>query len=118
MGAMYLIVLLAVFALTGVFAVQNGGTQDFHYLGYSRALPIWAPTAVAVGVVSLLLIVVMSLTGLGSRIREIGHGREIDQHVRAIEELRAEIGRLREELAGARAVGPAAQAGGAVPERK
>jgi hypothetical protein len=121
---MYLIVLLAVLALTGVFAVQNGGTQDFHYLGYGRELPVWAPTAIGVGIVSVLLIVVRSYTGLGSRLREIGHGRELDQHVRVIEDLRTENARLREELAearGALSVVPAAgrdQAGGAVPEKK
>jgi hypothetical protein len=121
---MYLILLLAVFALTGVFAVQNSGTQDFHYLGWGRSLPVWAPTAVGVGVVSVLLIAVRSYAGLGSRLREIGHGREIDQHVRVVEDLRAENARLREELAearGALSVVPKAggdQAGGAVPEKK
>lgn len=99
---MYLILLLAVFALTGVFAVQNEGTQVFHLLGYTWTLPTWVPTTVGVGIVSALLLLVASYSGLGSRFREIGHGREIDDHRRVIQDLRDENARLREQLAAAR----------------
>ena len=99
---MYLILLLVVFALTGVFAVQNVGTQAFNLLGYTWNLPIWAPTAIGVALVSLLLMLHMSHAGLGSRFRELGHGREIDEHRDQIDGLRAENARLREELAATR----------------
>jgi uncharacterized integral membrane protein len=107
--AMYLIALLAVFALFGVFAVQNGGTQDFTLLGYMWNLPTWAPAAIGTGIVSVLLLLHMSHAGLGSRFRELGHSRRLDEHRDTIEGLRAENGRLREELAamrGAAASGP------------
>lgn len=109
---MYLILLLAIFALAGVFAVQNPGSQVFHLLGYSWLLPTWAPAVIGVGAVSVLLILVMSYAGIGSRFRQMGHGREIDVHRRQIEDLRAENARLREELAAARgaAAGPASAA--------
>lgn len=107
---MYLILLLAIFALAGVFAVQNPGSQVFHFLGYGWLLPTWAPTAIGIGAVSVLLILLMSHAGLGSRFREMGHGREIDAHRREIEGLRAENGRLREELAAARGAADAASA--------
>lgn len=99
---MYLIVLLVVFALFGVFAVQNGGTQDFTLAGYTWNLPTWAPTAIGTGIVSLLLLLHMSHAGMWSRFREFGHGRAIDQHRGLIDELRVENSRLREQLAEAR----------------
>src|SRR5256885_7283655 len=98
---MYLILLIALFILTGVFAVQNESSQVFHFLGYSWQLPTWGPTAIGIGVVSILLILVISYAGIGSRFREMGHGRLIDEHRRAIDDLRAENARLREELAAA-----------------
>lgn len=99
---MYLIALLVVFALVGVFAVQNGGTQDFTLLGYAWNLPTWVPTAIGTAAVSVLLMLHMSHAGIGSRFREMGHGRALDEHRGAIEDLRAENGRLREQLAAAR----------------
>jgi hypothetical protein len=99
---MYLILLLVVYALFGVFAVQDSGTHDFTLLGYTWNLPLWAPTAVAIAAVSVLLLLHMSHAGLGSRFREIGYGRKIDEHRDRIDALRAENGRLREELAAAR----------------
>jgi uncharacterized integral membrane protein len=98
---MYLILLMVVFALTGVFAVQNAGTHDFSLLGYTWSLPLWAPTAIGVAVVSVLLMLHMSHAGLGSRFREMGHGREIDEHRDRIDGLLAENAKLREELAAA-----------------
>jgi uncharacterized integral membrane protein len=100
--AMYVILLLVVFALLGVFAVQNGGTQDFSLLGYTWNLPLWAPTAIGTAAASVLLMLHMSHAGLGSRFREIGFGREIDEHRDRIDALRDENARLREELAAAR----------------
>jgi len=114
---MYLILLLVVFALTGVFAVQNVGTQDFNLLGYTWNLPIWAPTAIGVALVSLLLMLHMSHAGLGSRFRELGHGREIDEHRDQIDGLRAENARLREELAATRGEVRGAASTGAPPRR-
>lgn len=99
---MYLIVLLVVFALVGVFAVQNGGTQDFTILGYTWNLPVWAPTAIGTGIASVLLLLHMSHAGLGARFREFGHGRTLDEHRDMIDSLRAENTRLRVELAGLR----------------
>jgi uncharacterized integral membrane protein len=99
---MYLIALLVVFALLGVFAVQNGGTQDFSLLGYTWNLPTWAPTAIGTAIVAVLLMFHMSHAGIGARFREMGHGRTLDEHRGLIDELRTENGRLREELAAAR----------------
>lgn len=99
---MYLIALLIVFGLLGVFAVQNGGTQDFTLLGYTWNLPTWAPTAIGTGLASVLLLLHMSHAGLGARFRELGHGRALDEHRGLIEDLRADNARLREQLAAAR----------------
>lgn len=99
---MYLIALLVVFALLGVFGMQNSGTQDFTLLGYTWNLPTWAPTAIGTAAVSVLLMLHMSHAGIGARFREMGHGRTLDEHRGMIEELRAENGRLREQLAAAR----------------
>jgi hypothetical protein len=117
----YLLLLLAVFALTGVFAVQNEGSQVLHLLGYSRSLPIWVPTTTAVGVVSGLLLLGNALAGLRYRIREIGHARDVAEHHSVIDALRAENADLREELAalvGELRGAASSQAGGAVPDRK
>jgi len=99
---MYLILLLVVYAALGVFAVQNGGTHDFTFLGYSSALPMWVPAAIGTVATSVLLLLHMSHAGLGSRFREIGHGRTLDEHRDRIDELREQNSRLREELAAAR----------------
>jgi hypothetical protein len=99
---MYLILMLAVFVLTGVFSLQNVGTHDFSLLGYSWSLPLWAPTAIGVGAMAVLLLLHMSHAGLGSRFRELGYGRELDDQRDRIEALHADNARLREELAAAR----------------
>jgi len=112
---MYVILLLVVFALTGVFAVQNGSTHDFSLLGYAWTLPIWAPTAIGVAVVSLLLLLHLSHADIGSRFREMGHWRELDDHVNRIERLRADNAQLREELAAARGRVRGAAASGGSP---
>lgn len=98
---MYVILLLVVFALTGVFVAQNGSTHDFSLLGYTWTLPIWTPTAIGVAAVSVLLLLHLSHAGLWSRFREMGHWRELDEHVDRIDRLRAENAQLREELAAA-----------------
>jgi len=110
---MYVILLLVVFALTGVFVAQNGSTHDFSLLGYTWTLPIWAPTAIGVAAVSVLLLLHLSHAGLWSRFREMGHWRELDEHVNRIDRLRAENAQLREELAAARGQVQGAAAGGA-----
>lgn len=99
---MYVILLLVVFALTGVFMVQNGNTHDFTLLGYTWTLPLWAPVAIGVAAVSVLLLLHLSHTGIGLRFREMGHWRELDEHINRIDGLRDENARLREELAAAR----------------
>jgi hypothetical protein len=114
---MYLIVLLVAFAIFGVFAVQNDGTQVFQLLGYSWRLPTWAPAAVGMSVVSVLLLLHMSHAGIGSRLIRIGHGRSLDQHRDTIDELRAENGRLRVDLAAARGRAEGAAEAGAGPRR-
>ena len=96
---MYLIALLAVLALVAVFGVQNDGTQNFTLLGYTWTLQTWAPTAIAAGLVSALLLLHMGAAGVGHRFRQFGHGRALGEHRDVIEELRSENGRLREELA-------------------
>jgi uncharacterized integral membrane protein len=99
---MYVILLLVVFALLGVFSVQNGSTHDFSLLGYTWNLPLWAPTVIGTAAVSVLLMLHLSHAGLGSRLREMGYGREIDEHRGRIDTLRDDNARLREELAAAR----------------
>src|SRR5262245_29042048 len=101
--AMYLIALIGVFVLLGVFAVQNPGAQDFNLLGYGWRIPLWVPTAVGVGLTALLLALQAGTSGLGQRFSEVGHSRQIDEHRGVIAGLREENMRLREELAGRRA---------------
>src|SRR5215472_2405923 len=98
---MYLIVLLIFFGLLGVFSVQNDGTQTFRLLGYAWTLQTWVPTVVGSGIASALLLLHLSHSGIGDRIRQIGHGRALDVHRDTIDELRNENGRLREDLAAA-----------------
>lgn len=100
--AMFLIALLAAYVLLGVFVVQNGGAQDFSFLGYTWHLATWAPTAVGVGVVSALMLLHMGTSGVGHRFRRYGHSRDLDEHRGLISDLRDENARLREELAAAR----------------
>lgn len=99
---MFLLALLIVFALTGMFAFQNGDTQSFTLLGYRWVEPLWVPTAIGVGIVAALFLLHLGGSGLGYRFREFGHGREIDGHRSLIAGLRDENSRLREELAAAR----------------
>jgi len=99
---MFLLALLIVFALTGVFAFQNGDTQSFTLLGYRWVEPLWVPTAIGVGIVAALFLLHLGGSGLGYRFREFGRGREIEGHRSLIADLRDENSRLREELAAAR----------------
>ena len=81
-------------------------------------LPLWAPTAIGVAAVSVLLLLHLSHAGIGSRFREIGHWRELDDHLNRIEGLRAENAQLREELAAVRGqVRGAAAAAGRTPQQ-
>jgi uncharacterized integral membrane protein len=99
---MFLLALLIVFVLTGVFATQNGSTQSFTLLGYSWVEPIWLPTAIGVGIVSALFVLHMGSADIGYRFRRLGHDRRIEGHRGLIADLRDENSRLREELAAAR----------------
>jgi hypothetical protein len=99
---MYLILLLAVFALTGVFAVQNDSTQHFTLLGYAWNVPAWTPTVIGVAVVSALLLLHMSHAGMGDRLRAMRSDRTLDEHRGLVDNLRTENARLREELAAMR----------------
>src|SRR5215470_12198673 len=117
MSTMYVILLLVVFVLLGVFAVQNGGTQDFTLLGYHWNLPAWTPTAIGTGIVSFLLLLHLSHTGMGEAVRRMGTGRELDAHRDRVEVLRSENGRLREELAAVKGEVRGANAGTAGPRR-
>jgi hypothetical protein len=99
---MYLILMLFVIAVLGVFAAQNGGTHDFTLLGYTWNLPLWVPAAIGTGAMAVLLMLRTSHAGLGSRLSQIGHWRELDAHLNRIEGLRGENAQLREELAASR----------------
>jgi uncharacterized integral membrane protein len=114
---MYLIALIALFVLLGVFAVQNPGVQNFTLLGYGWHLPLWVPTAVGVVVASALLLLHMSTAGLGHRFRQIGHDRAIDEHRGLISDLRRENASLREELAARRGELSALRSGQTVVDR-
>jgi uncharacterized integral membrane protein len=96
---MYLIALLVAFILVGVFSVQNDSTQTFTLLSYTWNLQTWVPTAIGSGVIAALLLLHMSHAGLGGRLRQIGHGRTLDEHRDVIDQMRVENSRLREELA-------------------
>jgi uncharacterized integral membrane protein len=99
---MYLIALIVVFVLLGVFAVQNPSTQEFSFLGYLWRVPLWVPTAIGIGLASALLVLKSGTAGLGSRFQEVGHARAIDEHRDLIADLREENARLREEVAARR----------------
>jgi len=99
---MFLLALLIVFALTGVFSYQNGDTQSFTLLGYRWVEPVWLPTAIGVGIVAALFLLHLGGSDLGYRFRELGHGRQIEGHRSLIADLRDQNSRLREELAAAR----------------
>jgi uncharacterized integral membrane protein len=99
---MYLILLLVVFAITGLFAVQNDQTQTFTLLSYSWNVPLWTPAVIGVGVVAALLMLHMSHAGMGSRLRSMGQDRMLDEHRGRLDDLRTENAGLREELAAAR----------------
>ena len=98
---MFLLALLIVFALTGVFAFQNGDTQSFTLLAYRWVEPLWVPTAIGVGIVAALFLLHLGGSGLAYRFRAFGHGREIEGHRSLIADLRDENSRLREQLAAA-----------------
>jgi hypothetical protein len=100
---MYVLLLLAIFALTGAFATENEGTLVFRFFGYHGPLPTWAPTVIGVAAAAALLVVAIGSAGLGSRFREIRNHREIERHRELIDELVAENVRLREALAARRA---------------
>ncbi len=111
--AMYLIALIVVFVLLGVFAVQNPSTQDFTLLGYVWRVPLWVPTGVGVAVTAALLILKASTAGIGSRFQQLGHDREIDEHRGLVADLREENARLREEVAARRGELSGLRSGGA-----
>src|SRR5262252_1280432 len=92
---MFLLALLIVFVLTGVFATQNGGTQSFTLLGYSWVEPLWVPTAIGVGIVSALFLLHMGGGDLGYRFRQFGHDRQVEGHRNLIADLRDELAAAR-----------------------
>ena len=100
--AMFLILLLTLYVLTGVFVAQNGGTQDFNFLGYTWHGPAWAPAVAGVGAASVLLLLHMGSSGLLHQLRLLGHSRKLDEHRALIWDLRESNSRLREELAASR----------------
>lgn len=114
---MYLIGLLLVFGLLGVFAMENGGAQDFTFLGYIWHFPGWVPAAVGVTLVTLLLVLHMTHAGLRHGLHRVGYQRTVDQHRALIADLRAENASLREELAALRARGRQAQVAAAPTPR-
>src|SRR5262245_62309971 len=98
---MFLLALLIVFVLTGVFATQNGGTQSFTLLGYSWVEPLRVPTAIGVGIVSALFVLHMGSADIGYRFRRLGYDRLIEGHRGLIADLLHVKNRFRDELAAA-----------------
>jgi hypothetical protein len=107
-----LLLLLAVFALTGTFAAQNGGTEVFQLFGSTRVLPTWAPTVIGVGAGAALVTLVVCASRLRSRLRAIRHDRLVQRHLGLIDRLEAANALLREQLAAVRSAEPPCDAGG------
>jgi len=115
-----LVLLVVIFFLVGAFAVENGGGASMSFLGYHLPnVSLWVPTAIAVAAVSALLLVYMLLGGIKGGVRSVASQHRTREHEDAVNELRAENLRLREENAALRVrVESHAEPGSSEPEPK
>ncbi|MDQ6772924.1 MAG: hypothetical protein M3024_08050 [Candidatus Dormibacteraeota bacterium] len=95
----FLILLLVAVAVLGVFAFQNAQAEEITFLAFHwHHVPVWVPPVLTGGVVAALLILYMLYAGARHGLHSRGLRRTIGGHESSIEELQAEVGRLRSEL--------------------
>jgi hypothetical protein len=111
---MFLVGLLIVFALVGIFAADNRAIQHFTFLGTGWDVALWVPVALGVAAMGVLMLLHMIWADLGHRFVRFSLSREVGEHRGQIANMQAENERLREELAAlrgeARAAAPATNA--------
>jgi cell division protein FtsB len=97
---LFLILLLIAVAGVGVYAAGNTGTQDVTFWQWHwSAVPEWVPVMISAAVVVALLLVYMLYSGLLHGVRVGSMRRRVTTRESAINELRLENQRLREENA-------------------
>ena len=97
---LFLILLLIAAAGVGVYAAGNPGTRDVTFWQWHwSAVPDWVPVMIAAAVVLALLLFYMLYTGLLHGVRVGSMRRRVTTRESAINELRLENQRLREENA-------------------
>jgi uncharacterized integral membrane protein len=104
-----LILLMIALVLLGVFAAQNGSTEQVNLLTlHWSGVPQWLPPVVAGGGVAVLLTLYMLYAGGRHGVRQRGLKGRIGKHESRISELQTENERLRQEVAELRTRGPIA----------
>jgi hypothetical protein len=97
---LFLILLLIAAAGVGVYAAGNPGTHDVTFWQWHwSAVPDWVPVMIAAAVVVAVLVVYMLYAGLVHGVRVGSMRRRVTTRESAINELRLENQRLREENA-------------------
>jgi hypothetical protein len=97
---LFLILLLIAAAGVGVYAAGNPGAHDVTFWQWHwSAVPDWVPVMIAAAVVVVVLLVYMLYAGLVHGVRVGSMRRRVTTRESAINELRLENQRLREENA-------------------
>ena len=94
---LFLILLIAAFAVIGVYAAQNPGVQDVNLWQYHwTGIPQWVPVATAALVIALLFMLYPVISSLLTGLRHGTLRRRIASHEAAMSDLQAENRSLRE----------------------
>ena len=97
---LFLIMLLIAAAGVGIYAAGNPGTRDVTFWQWHwSAVPDWVPVMIAAAVVVVVFLVYMLYSGLVHGVRVGSMRRRVTTRESAINELRLENQRLREENA-------------------
>jgi uncharacterized integral membrane protein len=97
---LFLILLIVAAAIVGLYATENSGAHDVTlWQWHWSAVPDWAPVLIAAALVGALFLLYMTYSGMVHGVRVGSMRRRVSTRESAINDLRRENQRLREENA-------------------